>query len=588
MNRQSVFLAFAVSAIVPIAFACSSSSGGAAPGGSDASTDATNADVAPGDSGRDSVSSAQDSGQTADGGDAGTVAPWLTTLSITSSADGSAGSMLVPPFSSSVFDYYVRCTAGTNELAVTMSASAGAETSLTRPTPSAPSPSQTLQVSVTENEAIVAVATQGTATTEYWVRCLPADFPKLQMSIHEDAGAAPAGYYLVGNLMATASAGYAMVLDGNGVPVWYDPLPTGLGVVDVDDVVSGSISFVPYSATLVENFEVVPPDGGSVTTIVPVGYNTDSHELRVLPNGDYLILSYPLTPGFDLTGLSIASTVDGGAPDLLGPNSTIQDCAVLEVQPSGTVVSTWLASDHFDPAQDSTLPLTGFGAGATLPDGGAVYDVFHCNSIDVDPANGNLLVSAREMDSIFYIERSSGKVLWKMGGATASKDGATYVSVADPFFRQHDARLQPGWSSGCNGGTGQISLFDDESSKPGPARGVVYDVVVGGADGGETGCEGGAGAGAGDAGAGQATVAWQYKGLVSSSATGSFRISADGSRVIDWGLGGAPDRTFTEVDVNGNDLLDFAFTDGNVSYRTIKVPLTTFDLGTLRTAVGAP
>ncbi len=85
---------------------------------------------------------------------------------------------------------------------------------------------------------------------------------------------------------------------------------------------------------------------------------------------------------------------------------------------------------------------------------------------------------------------------------------------------------------------------------------------------------------------GQATVAWQHKGAVSSSATGSFRISADGSRVIGWGLGGTPDLAFTEVDVNGNDLLDFDFTDGNATYRAIKVPLSAFDLGVLRSAAG--
>jgi hypothetical protein len=39
-----------------------------------------------------------------------------------------------------------------------------------------------------------------------------------------------------------------------------------------------------------------------------------------------------------------------------------------------------------------------------------VLDAFHCNSIHVDPANWNLLVSVRQMDSIFYVERSNGKV----------------------------------------------------------------------------------------------------------------------------------------------------------------------------------
>ncbi|MGO9835304.1 MAG: arylsulfotransferase family protein [Polyangiaceae bacterium] len=575
MNRRLMFLAVVTALVVSLSVACSSTSNGGGPGSADAAVvDAP---------GEDAPQSARDAGNAGDAGSMG--APMLTTLSITAGVDGSSGISLVPPFSPSVFDYYVRCAEGANDLTVTMTASDGAEASLAQPIPSSSAPSQALHISVLENQAIVAVASEGGTMTEYWVRCLPHDFPKLQMNAHPDAGSPPAGYYLVGNLMVTASAGYAMVLNGNGVPVWYDALPTGLGVADVDDVVgNGSISFVPYSATMVEDFQIQQLSPESTTTIAPAGYATDIHELRVLQNGNYLVLSYPFTYGVDLTGLSIASTVDGGAPQQLGPDSTIQDCAVVEFEPSGTVVATWLASDHFDPAQDSTLPLTGFGPDSTSPDGGAVYDVFHCNSIDVDPANGNLLVSAREMDSIFYIEWSTGRVLWKMGGATASNDNAAYVSVADPFFRQHDARLQPGWSSACNGGSGQISVFDDESEKPGPARGVLYDVVVGGVDGGGAGCDGGM---VSDGGApGQATVAWQYKGTVSSSATGSFRISPDGSHVIGWGLGGAPNLAFTEVDVNGNDRLDFSFPDGNTTYRAIKVPLSTFDLSVMRNTAG--
>jgi hypothetical protein len=567
--------------------------------------DSTTADTAPGDAGNDSAppgdssptdgpesdapitdGGPSDSGSAdaiVDGGDSATGTASLTMPSVTPmvGTDATPGLTLVPPFAPDVYDYYVRCGAGTNQLTVSMTASAGATTSLTQPTPSGSAPTQTLAVSVAENQAIVAVATAGAMTTEYWVRCLPHDFPKLQMTVHPDAGTAPPGYYLVGNLQVTASGGYAMVLNGNGVPVWYYAMGAGLGVVDVDNVVSGAISFVASSQTVDENFEIHQLNPASKTTIAPMGYATDTHELRVLANGHYLVLSYPFKSGVDLTGLSIA-TADGGT-DPLGPNSTIQDCAVVEFDGTGAVTSTWLASDHFNPAQVSTLPLTGFGPGATLPDGGTVYDVFHCNAIDVDPANGNLLVSAREMDSIFYVDRPSGKVLWKMGGVNSSLDNATYVAVADPFFRQHDARLQPGWSPTCNGGSGQISMFDDESQKPGPARGVVYDVVVGAPDAGGAACDAGGGGTPG-----QATVAWQYKGTVSTAATGSFRISPDGSRVIGWGLGGAPDLAFSEVDVNGNDLLDFHFTDGNVTYRAIKVPLTAFDLNVLRSTAGMP
>jgi hypothetical protein len=163
-----------------------------------------------------------------------------------------------------------------------------------------------------------------------------------------------------------------------------------------------------------------------------------------------------------------------------------------------------------------------------------------------------------------------------MGGKPYTKEHATYVPVADPFYRQHDARLLPGWSSTC-GGQGQISVFDDHTSEPGPARALVLDVVVAG--------DGGA---AEDCGTAGATVAWQYAGLANSSVMGSFRISADGSRVIGWGASSAPQPTFTEVDVAGNDEVDFYFAEGLAAYRVVKVPTNAFDLGLLRRTAGLP
>jgi len=196
--------------------------------------------------------------------------------------------------------------------------------------------------------------------------------------------------------------------------------------------------------------------------------------------------------------------------------------------------------------------------------------------IDIDPANGNLLISAREMDSVFYLERSTGKVLWKLGGSSFTKDHARYLSAKDPFYRQHDGRLQPGWSATTCGGKGQISVYDDHSYVKGPSRGVVYDVVVGEEDGG---------CGTAEAGA---TVVWQFDGTGNSNDRGSFRISADGSRIIGWGTGHQRNLVFTEVDDAGQPLLNFYFGDGDVSYRAVKVPLTAFDLNALRSTAGQP
>jgi arylsulfotransferase ASST len=534
---------------------------------------------------------ARDSGADAPGDleAAGDSRPSLIALGVTTAdpSDASPPLTLVPAFSPEIHDYYVRCTAGTNALTISMTASPGSTSQLIQPIASTTLPDQTLPVSVEENQAIVATASDETSSVEYWVRCLPYDFPHMAMTRYPEAGTPPAGYYLIGNAWLGGSevAGYAMVLDGNGVPVWYFRQP-GLGVFDVDDVVIGAITFRASFNDITfredEPFEIHALSPPGTTRIEPTGFQADEHELRLLANGNFLVLSYPLKTGVDLTGLSLPLADGGGQP--LGPSSVIQDCVIVEFQPAGTVVSTWAASDHFDPAVDTRVAATAFGYGSSGgPDGGTVYDVFHCNSIDVDPSNGNLLVSARQMDSIFYVDRPTGRVLWKMGGAPQTMDDATYVTATDPFFEQHDARLLPGWSPTCRGGAGQVSLFDDESQELGPARGVVYDVVVGAGDGG-TGAESGCGDGRA---AGAATVAWQYKGSATSSAAGSFRILPDGSRVIGWGFGNGLE-VFTEIDVAGTELLHFEFTDGNSSYRAIKVPLSALDLGAMRNTAGLP
>ncbi len=546
------FFIFASSAI-----ACSSTPGGASDAGQGGGED----------------------GQTLITTDAGAGAPSLTELEVVLS-DGFA-SALVPAFSAGVHDYYVRCAAGENAVTVTVKASSGANGTLAIETPATPAgiqkptgstaPEQTLGLMLEEGQAIVATATSGHASQDYWVRCLPHDFVQIEWETNASGGTRTPGYYLLGNNwpVANESAAYAMVLDSNGVPVWYyrqAENQTGEGVYDIDTLESGEISFLASPSAVPWAIDQLSP--AKTTGIGPAGPELDDHELRLLSNGDYLLFTIPIETGVDLTGLSL---VTGQA---LGTNSNIASCKILEVTTSGSVVWSWDVTDHFDPATDCTYATTG-ASNWHAPDGGPVYDVFHCNSIDVDPANGNLLVSARNLDSVFYVERSSGAVLWKMGGPSASRDKAAYVPVApaDTFRRQHDARLQPGWSTEC-GGRGQISMFDDESATSNPARGVVYNVNVGSATGGGS-CPPAGG-----------TVAWQYAGSASSQYMGSFRIDEDGSRVIDWGTGGTTALVFTEVDVAGNELLDLAFLPGGSSYRTVKVPLSAFSLSALRSASG--
>ncbi len=449
---------------------------------------------------------------------------------------------LVPAFSSSIHDYYVRCGGGTNYVDVSMTAAPGSTVELLQPVTTPPAIKSSIAVGVNAGAAIVVGVTTGGAVEQYWVRCLPPTFPPIAMTPHPDVGTPTPGYYLVGNYLAPpAGECYAMVLDGNGVPVWYES--TESAAFDVDSLAGGAISYsvFPPSPPAVGDFQI-DLVAGTTSYVEPPGAPLDPHELRLLPNGDYLVLANPLSTDVDLSGL-----------ESFGASENVLGCLIQEVDGTGAAVWQWDAMDHFDPALDSTAPEP------VIADGVNAIDVFHCNSIDV-AASGDLLVSARNMDSIFLIEKATGAVTWKMGGARYSTDGASYISVLnDPqtsFHRQHDARLQP---------DGTLSMFDDQTGLPGPSRAVVYSY---------------------DVSAGTASLVWQYESTTVAADMGSFRILGDGSRVVGWGMVVGGSATFSEVTEAGEDLLDFSLGSDNASYRAVKVPTSALDVAALRSATG--
>lgn len=87
-------------------------------------------------------------------------------------------------------------------------------------------------------------------------------------------------------------------------------------------------------------------------------------------------------------------------------------------------------------------------------------DYFHINSIDLWPGSErNLLISSRHTSAVYLIERSSGRILWRVGGK-ASTFAMVGAATGTRFEYQHDARA-------LADGTG-FSVFDDGSAALGP------------------------------------------------------------------------------------------------------------------------
>jgi arylsulfotransferase ASST len=155
------------------------------------------------------------------------------------------------------------------------------------------------------------------------------------------------------------------------------------------------------------------------------GYQADLHEFQVLPNGDALITAYAPVTGVDLTSV-------GGSK-----NGTLLDSIIQEVNiATGHVDWEWHAYGHV------SINETYLGKPRSGP-----YDFFHINSIQPLP-NGNLLVAARDMWTVYEINMQTGKIPYNFGG----KHSSFKFGPGAHFAWQHHATMQP---------NGTMTLFDD-------------------------------------------------------------------------------------------------------------------------------
>jgi hypothetical protein len=446
---------------------------------------------------------------------------------------------LTPSYSPSTTDYVLRCGSSRGRIEATLTATSGASLRV-----GSQSGSEVhITTSLVENQALVvdAPSPSGEGRSSYWIRCLPADFPVIRTKTFSDPSP---GWYVTGNI--TGNAPYAMILDRNGTPVWYQRVASQ-AAVDVTPLGRNTVAWASsagpgFGVDSERAFSVYDLGSGSTQHLRPVDRPLDFHDLLPLANGNRMLLATPLRAGMDLSALEF------------GRNQTIVDCVINEVDPSGRLVWRWRVSDHV--GVDESLHT-----GPFVVNRQTVYDVYHCNSIDRDGPTGDLLVSLRHTNAVYRIDTRTGSIRWKLGGNSKVRDGARHLTITnDPertFNGQHDARFQP---------NGDVSLYDNHTWVVGPARAVQYHV---------------------DERAGTARLVWQYRSPDGrhSGATGSFRRYAGGNdNLITWGF--KPHTLFTEVDAAGNVVMDAVFPNGEVPYRAIKARPDEFDLQMLRQTAG--
>lgn len=353
----------------------------------------------------------------------------------------------------------------------------------------------------------------------YWVRCLPADFPGWRF---EGLRPTPSGLFVVTFKASRDARPWVIVFDGEGVPRWwYSPETRALWAQVLSN---GSIAWARsfgdgYGLDPRMAHEVRSPGGKLLRLVRTRDSVIDGHELRELNGGNYLIDSY--VPGK-------ANLQRFGGP----ARAAVVSAEIEEVDPDGRVLWRWRSRDHIDLNETGRWwrnVLSNAKPGLrTLP----TFDPVHINSIE-PRGEGEVVISTRHTDALYGIQRSTGEILWKLGG---SRTADSLRVIGDPARKllggQHDARIAD---------DGSLSVFDNAKDRPRRPRVVFYRL---------------------DPKAGKATYLGQLNdpAVNTSHCCGSARQLEDGGWLVSWG---------------DNPLVTAFDSDGRIAFR-LKLAASTF------------
>ncbi len=255
------------------------------------------------------------------------------------------------------------------------------------------------------------------------------------------------------------------------------------------------------------------------------GYSTDLHELRLLPNGHAIVVSY------DPQIVNMFQYLGGGG-EKIGIDTLIGDTAAIvtgliiqEIDNNKNVIFQWRSWDHFritDATHENLYAHT--------------IDYVHGNAVEIDNDN-NLLLSCRHMDEITKIDRNTGGIIWRLGG---KNNEFTFTNDQTGFSHQHAIRRIA---------NGNITLFDNGNyHTPNFSRACEYKL---------------------DEQNKIATLVWQYRNSpdIYGSAMGYVQRLRNGNTLIGWG---AANPSVTEVTSNGTKVFELTLPQAVFSYRAFR------------------
>lgn len=242
---------------------------------------------------------------------------------------------------------------------------------------------------------------------DYTTGALPADLPSFTAS-----GPDPSPGYVV-----FAAGLYGIVIDNSGRVVWYRRFAGNGPGLTFEAQPNGRYVTRPSTAdpTDVEPWVEIDAMGEVTRTLgCANGLQSRPHDMISELDGSYWLMCDE-TRTMDLTAYAGVAS------------ARVTGTSIHHVSSSGALLFQWSPFDHFSITDVAVSERTGSNVNWT-----------HGNALDKD-ADGNLLVSFRNLDEITKINVSSGDVMWRMGGL---RNQFTFPDLAGiAFSHQHGARV---------------------------------------------------------------------------------------------------------------------------------------------------
>ena len=371
----------------------------------------------------------------------------------------------------------------------------------------------------------------------YHVRCLPDNFPgwafeRLKNPSH--------GFYSVAFGRSNDNEDnnlnpFVVVFDQHGVPVWWQH--EGLGTLGGQMVEYEGEPYIYWrqeglrQESFIEDLHQLHElDGTLAHQFESPRLTTDGHEFDLRKNGDAWLISYVPRENADFS-------------DIGGPESAWSAEAIVEQVRDGKTIWRWSTRRNIHSYEARRILESNFDG----KDDGSVEDPFdrvHMNS--VDHAGDRVIVSLRNTDAVYGIDRATGEIAWKLGGAETPESLRIIGDYYEyPSGAQHDARVLP---------DGTLSVFDNRTGLESPPRVTRWRI---------------------DEEKMTATLVEAYEDpqVPGSAATGSSRFSRDGSLFVYWGDSHlmtefSPERSIAfRLSIDGMAYRAFPVPDGLVDYR---------------------